>query len=131
MAEKVLIVDKDQDYINQFKKQSGTGEWEILYASNQKESIDIISKEKISIALFSLILDNDDTGLFLSYRLRKIKPQVPIILLIDSNQTQGVVFNLSSDDEKFWVRADFILEKSTPVEQMILEVNRLIASGEG
>jgi two-component system, OmpR family, response regulator len=73
-----------------------------------------------------LMMESDDSGFILCYRLKKKYPDVPVILATAVSKETGISFSLDSGNDKAWIRADKYLEKGIRPEQLDIEIMKLL-----
>jgi CheY-like chemotaxis protein len=72
------------------------------------------------------MMESRDSGFILSYKIKKLYPDVPIIIATSVSAETGVYFGLETDEEKKWINADLYLEKGVTPEQLHKEVLKLL-----
>ena len=72
------------------------------------------------------MMEADDSGFILCYKLKKKYPDVPVILATAVARETGLSFSLDSESERNWIRADKYLEKGIRAEQLDMEVSKLL-----
>lgn len=122
----ILLVDDDPDYLFQMKFQVESFGFEVITAENQKEGENIIKKVKPDLAILDLMMENDDSGFILSYKLKRKYPDVPVIIATAVASETGISFGLDTDAEKQWIKADLYLEKGIRKDQLHKEINKLL-----
>lgn len=122
----ILIVDDDQDYLFQTELKIKSFGFDVITAESQKEGEQIIEKFKPDLAIFDLMMENDDSGFVLCYKLKKKYPDVPIILATAVSAETGLSFGIGSEQERKWIKADIYLEKGIRSDQLHREINRLL-----
>lgn len=122
----VFIVDDDPDYLYQTVVHLEKAGYNVISALSQKEAEDIMDNLKPDIALFDLMMDQDDSGFVLCYKLKKKYPDVPVIIATAVSRETGFSFGLDSDEERKWIKADAYLEKGVLSEQLENEIKRLL-----
>ena len=85
-----------------------------------------MSKIKPDLAIFDLMMENDDSGFILCYKIKKKYPDVPVILATAVSRETGLSFSLDSEMDKAWIRADRYLEKGIRPEELDQEVMKLL-----
>jgi len=123
---KILIVDDDPDYLFQMKLMVESFGFEVISADSQKEGEIIIKEIKPDLAIFDLMMENDDSGFILSYKLKRKYPDVPVIVATAVAAEAGMIFGLNTDSEKNWIKADLYLEKGIRKDQLHKEITRLL-----
>ncbi|PLW96752.1 MAG: response regulator [Marinilabiliales bacterium] len=122
----ILIVDDDMDYLFQLKvKVEGFG-FETITAESQKEAESIIETTKPDLAIFDLMMENEDSGFILSYKIKRKYPDVPVIIATAVSAETGMTFDINSEDDQQWIRADQFLDKGIRSDQLKNEIDRLL-----
>jgi CheY-like chemotaxis protein len=122
----ILVADDDPDYLFQTVFNLEKSGYRIMAAESQAEAEIAISRHKPDLAIFDLMMENDDSGFILCYRLKKKYPDVPVILATAVSHETGLSFSIDSDREKSWIRADRYLEKGIRPEQLDQEIMKLL-----
>lgn len=122
----VFIADDDYDYLFQLRFQLERWGCNVVSAESQRQAEDIISRLKPDLAILDLMMENDDSGFILSYKLKKKYPDVPVVIATAVSAETGMSFGISSDEDKRWIKADVYLEKGLRPEQLKLELEKLI-----
>jgi CheY-like chemotaxis protein len=126
MAKKILLVDDDPDFLYQTKVQLEKFGFEVILADSQAEAEEVLLKVKPDLAILDLMMESEDSGFILSYKLRHKYPDVPIIIATAVSAETGIFFGLESDEEKKWIKADLYLEKGITAEQLNKEISKLL-----
>jgi CheY-like chemotaxis protein len=98
----------------------------VVTADNQAEAEEILDNTKPDLAILDLMMEKDDSGFILSYKLKNKYPDVPVIISTAVSAETGMSFGLSSEEEQSWIKADKYLEKGIRPEQMKMEIEKLI-----
>lgn len=122
----VLLADDDPDYLFQVAFHLRKAGYEVIAVESQSEAEQVIAKMKPDIAVFDLMMESDDSGFILCYKLKRKYPEVPVILATAVARETGVIFSLSSEQERDWIRADLYLEKGVRPEQLDQEIKKLL-----
>jgi two-component system, OmpR family, response regulator len=72
------------------------------------------------------MMESDDSGFILCYKLKRKYPDVPVILATAVAHETGISFNIDSAQDRLWIRADIYLEKGIRPEQLDQEVMKLL-----
>jgi two-component system response regulator VicR len=123
---KILIVDDDMDYLTQLELQVKRFGFDVILAESQKEAEEKIKEIKPDLAILDLMMENQDSGFILAYQIKKIYPDVPVIIATAATSETGMVFGLDHEDEKNWIKADTYIEKSMRSDQLEREINKLL-----
>ena len=123
---KILIADDDPDYLYQTVFNLEKAGYQTMGVESQAEAESIIARFKPDLAIFDLMMENDDSGFILCYKLKRKYPDVPVIIATAVSYETGLTFSIDSDREKSWIRADRYLEKGIRAEQLDQEVMKLL-----
>jgi DNA-binding response OmpR family regulator len=123
----IFLADDDYDYLFQMRFQMEKWGYEVVTAESQREAEDILSRLRPDLAILDLMMENDDSGFILSYKLKKRYPDVPVIIATAVSAETGMSFGLNSDEDKKWIKADVYLEKGMRPEQLKLEIDKLLS----
>lgn len=126
MPKKVFIADDNKIFTTQIKSILEKYGFEVLVSESFKESEEIIERIKPDMAIIDLIGGNDDSGFVLSYRMKKKYPDVPVIIATTLSAEAGISFNLDSEAERKWIKADVYLEKGLTPDQVLKVVLQLL-----
>jgi len=122
----ILLVDDDMDYLFQIKFQLERFGYKVITAESQREAEEIIQTVKPDLAILDLMMENEDSGFILSYKMKRKYPEVPIILATAVSAETGMSFGISSEEERKWIKADLYLEKGIRPEQLQKEISKLL-----
>jgi len=122
----ILIVDDDIDYLFQLKLQVEKFGFNVIIAESQKEAENLIASVKPDLAILDLMMENDDSGFILCYKMKRKYPDVPIIIATAVAAETGMTFGISTEQERKWIRADLYLEKGIRPDQLHKEILKLL-----
>jgi len=122
----ILIADDDQDCMELMKFHVEKFGFETIIAHSQKECEKIIENVKPDLAIFDLMMENDDSGFILSYKLKKKYPDTPVILATAVSSATGYIFESEEETEQSWIKADAFLEKNIRPDQLHRTINKLL-----
>ena len=122
----VLIADDDNDYLEQLKFHIENFGFDTILASSEEECEEAMKAEKPDLAIFDLMMNNDDSGFILSYKLKKLYPDVPILIITSAASVTGINFESEKDNETSWIKADRYLTKGSIPDQLHREINKLL-----
>lgn len=123
---KILLVDDDPDYLFQLSIALQDMGFEVTTATTQKEAEDIIEKYKPDLAILDLMMENQDTGFILCHIIKNMYPQVPIIIASAVTSETGLLFDVDSEENKQWIKAEMFLDKGIRMDQLHKEINKLL-----
>jgi len=123
---KILLVDDDPDYLFQLSIAIQDMGFEVITASTQKEAEDIIGKLKPDLAILDLMMENQDTGFTLCHIIKNRYNDVPIIIASAVTAETGLLFDVESEENREWIKADMFLDKGIRMDQLHKEINKLL-----
>jgi len=124
----ILIVDDDIDYLLQTRIKIEKFGYKTITADSQREAELILDKIKPDLAIIDLMMENEDSGFILSYKLKKKYPDVPVIIATAVAAETGITFDINDENNRKWIRADAFLEKGIRSEVLQKEIERLIST---
>jgi len=127
MKEKtILIVDDDLDYLFQLKVKLEQFGFRTITAESQKEAEKLIETVKPDLAILDLMMESEDSGFILCYKLKKKYPDVPIIIATGVAAETGIIFDINDENNRKWIKADRFLEKGIRSDLLKQEIDRLL-----
>lgn len=122
----VLIVDDDSDYLFQMKSAIQDMGYEVISAETQKEAENIIERTRPDLAILDLMMESQDTGFILCHKIKNKYPEVPIIIASAVTAETGMIFDVNTQDDQDWIKADLFLDKGIRLDQLHKEINKLL-----
>jgi DNA-binding response OmpR family regulator len=123
---KIFIVDDDIDYLFQMEIKLHQMGFDTVTAESQKEAEKIITEFKPDLCILDLMMESDDSGFILCYKIKRMYPDVPIILATAVTAETGMSFDLRSNENQQWIRADLFLDKGIRTDQLQREIRKLL-----
>jgi len=125
-VKEILIADDDVDYLEQMKFHVESFGFKAITAGNEDECMTALNSHKPDLAIFDLMMNNDDSGFILSYRMKKLYPDVPVMIITAATSVTGINFEQESVSEREWIKADRYLAKGIRPDQLHREINKLL-----
>ncbi len=122
----ILIVDDDVDYLLQTRIKIEKFGYKTITADSQREAEMILDKLKPDLAIIDLMMENEDSGFILSYKLKKKYPDIPVIIATAVAAETGITFDINDENNRKWIRADLFLEKGIKTEILKNEIEKLL-----
>ncbi len=126
MKKTILIVDDDIDYLFQMELKVRQFGFNTITAESQAEAEKIIETVKPDLAILDLMMETDDSGFILSYKIKKKYPDVPIIIATGVTAETGMNFDVRTEEERRWIKADLFLDKGIRADQLQREIKKLL-----
>ena len=123
----VLLVDDDEDFLFQHRLQLEQGGFNVITAQGRKEAEEMLETVCPDVAVLDVMMENPDAGFVLCHHIRKTMPSMPVILVTSINNETGMDFDLSTEEDREWIKADAMLSKPIRFEQLRGEIDRLLA----
>lgn len=121
----ILLVDDDQDFIEQMRFMLESAGHTVHSAPGRDKALEVLEGMKPDLAVIDLMMDRNDDGFVLAYRIKKQYPDVPVIMVTAVTSETGIDF-ASSTDTGGWMRADALLQKPVRFEQLDATIQRLL-----
>ncbi len=122
----ILIVDDDVDYLFQMREGVKDMGFDVITAGTQKEAEDIIERTRPDLAILDLMMENQDTGFILSHKIKSKHPDVPVIIVSAVTAETGMLFDVTTEEERDWIKADLFLDKGIRNDQLHKEIKKLL-----
>ncbi|MEI7499768.1 MAG: response regulator [Bacteroidota bacterium] len=122
----ILIVDDDQDYLFQLQTKIHQFGYKTITAESQKEAEKLLETVKPDLAILDLMLENEDSGFILCYKIKKKYPDVPIIIATGVAAETGISFDINDENNRKWIKADRFLDKGIRSECLREEIDILL-----
>jgi DNA-binding response OmpR family regulator len=122
----ILIVDDDTDFLNQMKFHIERIGYQVEVAESQREGEKYIENNRPDLVIVDLMMENEDSGFILSYKIKKKYPDVPVIIATAVTAETGMVFGINNEEERSWIKADLYLEKNLRPDQLQREIAKLL-----
>jgi len=118
----ILLADDDPDIIFQMKHHMESWGYEVHAVESREEAERYLESECPDLAILDLMMEEEDSGFILSYKIKKCRPEVPVIISTAVAAERGVSFDMNSPGSRTWIKADHYLEKGFKMEQLRLLV---------
>ena len=122
----VLVVDDDPDFLTQHEILLQTAGFNVITADSQKAAEKLLSRQLPDLAVVDLMMENADGGFALCYHIKKLNPDIPVIIVTAVASETGIDFDTATAEERSWIKADALLTKPVRFEQLQREIQRLI-----
>jgi CheY-like chemotaxis protein len=126
VKKKILVVDDDLDLLEQMRMILTAAGYDVTVAEGQAGGEEAILSIKPDLAILDLMMEEKDSGFVLSHQIKKLYPELPVILLTAVAGATGLNFNSQRSDSQSWVNVDKIMDKPVRPEQLKEEIRRLL-----
>lgn len=124
---RILVVDDDIDVVEQLTLILNAAGYAVQSADSALEAEALLKTFKPDVAILDLMLETMDAGFVLAYHIKKQYPNTGVIILTAVTSETGLDFDVTTDGEKAWVKADVLLDKPVRGEQIKAEIEHLLA----
>jgi len=122
----ILLADDDPDVIFQVKHHLERWGYEVVAVESREEAERYLEGACPDLAILDLMMEEEDSGFILSYRIKKCRPEVPVIISTAVAAERGITFDINSPGSKSWIKADHYLEKGFRMEQLRMLVKKYL-----
>ena len=122
----ILLADDDPDQVFQMSHHLKKWGYEVVGVHSRSESERYLEENCPDLAILDLMMEEEDSGFILSYRIKKYRPEVPVIIATAVTAERGIRFDVSSPGSTSWIRADHYLEKGFRMEHLKAVIEKLI-----
>lgn len=126
-GKRILLVDDDPDFLEQTAARLRADGLEVIPADSQARGEEVLATDtNFDLAVLDLMMEHPDSGFVLGYRIRRTRPETPILLVTGVTGETGLEFDAATAEERRWVPADAVLPKPFRYEQLRAEIQRLL-----
>jgi CheY-like chemotaxis protein len=126
---KILIVDDDWDFIEISRFSLEAQGYEVLEATTAKDGWKILGKEKPDLIIMDLMMENLDSGMALSAKIKKHAQfsSIPILMLTSITRETGLDFTPRNGEDLRHLHVDDFSTKPIKSKQLLEKVAKLLA----
>lgn len=114
----ILLADDDPDQIFLLSHHLKKWGYKVIAVDSREEAERYLEGSCPDLAILDLMMEEEDSGFILAYRIKKCRPEVPVIISTAVAAERGISFDLNDSGGKTWIRADHYLEKGFRMEQL-------------
>jgi len=122
---KILLADDDPDQIFQVGHHLKKWGYEVVAVESREEAERYLAGECPDMAILDLMMEEEDSGFILAYRIKQCHPEIPVIIATAVTAERGISFDINSPENKAWIKADHYLEKGFRMEELKIIVEKL------
>lgn len=123
---RILVADDDPDQVFQVSHHLKKWGYEVVAAGSRREAERYLEGNCPDLAILDLMMEEEDSGFILSYRIKQCHPEIPVIIATAVTAERGISFDLNSPGGKTWIRADHYLEKGFRMEELKTIIENLL-----
>lgn len=122
----ILVVDDEQEFREQEREYLEAEGYSVVEAEGRVHAHELLNQRHYDLALVDLMMEEADSGFVLAREIKRAHPDMPLIIITGVATEMGVEFDVSSEEERRWIKADALLAKPIRFEQLTREMNRLL-----
>ena len=115
---KVLLAEDDADFASVLKQYLELYQYEITWAENGEEALDLFKTETFDICVFDVMMPKMD-GFTLAEKIIKINPEVPFVFLTARKLKEDKIIGLK-------LGADDYIVKPFEADELVLRLNNIL-----
>lgn len=123
---KIYLYDDDLDFLYQNKVQLEALGFKVFDTDSRRKLEEQVEAEKPDLVVVDLMTEHEDTGFTICYRLKKLYPDLPVIIATGVASETGLDFDAVTSEEKSWIKADMLLAKPLRFEQLLAAIQKLL-----
>lgn len=122
----ILVADDDPDQLFLMKHHLEKWGYRVVAVDSREEAERYLEGECPDLAIIDLMMEEEDSGFILSYRIKQCHPGLPVIISTAVTAERGISFDLNSPGGKSWIKADHYLEKGFRMEHLRALIEKTI-----
>lgn len=123
---KVLLVDDDIDILEQLTMIFKNEGFEVVTAQSEGEAEDALTRIEPNLVILDVMMEHKDSGFVLCHHIKKMYPEVPIIIYSSVTSITGIDFPSDGQNGSSWIKAHAVLNKPVRSEILLTEVRRIL-----
>jgi len=120
----ILVADDDPDQVFLVKHHLERWGYGVVAVESREEAERFLEDSCPDLAILDLMMEEEDSGFILSYRIKKCRPEVPVIISTAVAAERGISFNAKDPHSQSWIKADHYLEKGYRMEELRLIIEK-------
>ncbi|MDD5308312.1 MAG: response regulator [Deltaproteobacteria bacterium] len=124
---KILVVDDDRDFLAQTAGLLRDRGYDVIEASSRAEAEETLLRVQPALAVLDLMMEEMDSGFVLCHTIKRLYPEMPVILLTAVTSEMGFSFKTHDERGRAWVEVDLTLDKPVRPETLQVAVAKLLA----
>jgi CheY-like chemotaxis protein len=126
LKKKILLVDDDIDCLIQQKSIIESEGYHVITTETEGQALEAIGNRKFDLAVIDLMLDDMDSGSFITYKIKDKNPKTPVIMVTSLKNKPGFDMELSQKYGQNNSKPDLILAKPINAEQFLDEIKKML-----
>jgi DNA-binding response OmpR family regulator len=128
VLKKVLVVDDDPDILEQVELVLKANGYDAATANSAANAEEFIIATQPDLVILDLMMEQMDSGFVLCHQIKKMYPNMPVIMLTAVCASTGLDFDVKTPEAKSWIKADCILDKPVRAEELLNSVRKLLGA---
>lgn len=124
----IMLVDDDPDFLASMSTLLEGEGYNVVQLEGQVSAEEYLRDNRPDIAVIDVIMEYRDSGFCLAHNIKKLYPDVPVIMVTAVTADTRVDFSVVTSEERSWIKAEARLGKPVRFEQLRREVEKLLKS---
>ncbi len=126
VLKKILVVDDDPDILEQVELILKANGYDVTPVDSAANAEEFLISTQPDLAIVDLMMEQMDSGFVLCHQIKKLYPNVPIIMVTAVRSSTGLDFDAKTPEAKSWLKAECILDNPVRAEELLNTVRRLL-----
>ena len=122
----ILVVDDDHEFRSQQRAELEDKGYGVVEADSRHHARELLQRRNFDMAVVDLMMEEADAGFTLAREIKQSHPDMPVIIITGAAREMGMEFDVSTEEERRWIKADALLAKPIRFEQLHTEMQRLL-----
>lgn len=122
----ILLADDDPDQIFLVRHHLERWGYKVIAVESREEAERYLESECPDLAILDLMMEEEDSGFILSYRIKQCHPEIPVIISTAVAAERGISFDINTPGSKSWIKADHYMEKGFRMEHLKIVIENLL-----
>lgn len=122
----ILLADDDPDQIFLVRHHLERWGYKVIVVESREEAERYLESECPDLAILDLMMEEEDSGFILSYRIKQSHPEIPVIISTAVAAEKGISFDINTPGSKSWIKADHYMEKGFRMEHLKIVIENLL-----
>ena len=123
----ILLIDDDYDFRLQNRLPLEAKGYHVSECESANAAREYLVKQQPDLIVVDLMMEEEDSGFALCYFIKQRWPKLPVIMVTGVAAEAGIEFETATSEERAWIKADALMAKPVRFEQLLAEIERLLA----
>lgn len=126
----ILIIDDDADFVDINRAVLEGAGYRVEEAFTGREGLEKALDAPPDLILLDLMIEHADTGFTVAKKLKADSrtAAVPVLMLTGVMRDMGMKFDLDSEEDRAWIKADLILNKPVNARELVDRIGSILGT---